>query len=515
MMRSQRVQVSQGRISFPVRHISKKEADMSLPKLPVVTVILSSLWFAAALPAQTADAHSTSDKASKVRIVRLSEVKGEVQMDRAIGRGMETALANLPIVEQTRVQTAMGAAEVEFEDNSSLRVGPNSVVEFPKLERMPNGGTVSWVRVLKGSAYVSMLKSNSKDEFDLLFGAQKIALPASSHVRLEMGTGDAKLAVMDGALKLQSTTGEVDVTKKKTVTFNLATAGELTVDNHVASEPLDAWDKDSAGYHSRVAAVSAFNNSPYSYGTNDMMYYGSFMDAGACGTMWRPYFTSAAWDPYSNGSFAWYGENAGYSWVSPYPWGWTPYHSGSWSMCPGMGWGWQPGGGWNGINNMSMLPLQGGTSGIAGRPRAPGQPPAKGAPTFIPVSARPLVRSGLTSLDSFEFRKDSAGLGVPRDTLGKLNKISEHTVAHGSATTQVFISAPNGGGGMSGRAGAGTTAMLGATVHRGMPPPSFNAPSPSLSAGSSRGPGGNSATPVSPMPSSSSHPAAGSSGHPR
>lgn len=487
---------------------------MSLPKSPVVTVFLSTLWLAAALPAQTADAHSTSDSGSKVRIVRLSEVRGEVQMDRAIGRGMETALANLPIVEQARVQTAMGAAEVEFEDNSSLRVGPNSVVEFPKLERMANGGTVSWVRVLKGSAYISMLKSNSKDEFDLLFGAQKIVLPASSHVRLEIGAGDAKLAVLDGALKVQATTGEVDVTKKKTVTFNLATAGELTVDNHVASEPLDAWDKDSASYHSRVAAVSAFNNSPYSYGMSDMMYYGSFMDAGSCGMMWRPYFTSAAWDPYSNGSFAWYGDSAGYSWVSPYPWGWMPYHYGSWSMCPGMGWGWQPGGGWNGINNMAMQPLQGGSTGIAGRPRVPGGPPAKGAPTLIPINTRPLVRSGLTSLDSFEFRKDSAGLGVPRDTLGKLDKISQHTVAHGSASTPVFVSAPTAGSGISGRAGSGNAAMLGASVHRGIPPPSFTAPSSTLSGGAGS-PGVGRTTSSAPMPSSSSHPATGSSGHPR
>jgi hypothetical protein len=488
---------------------------MSLPKVVGATALLSMLCLAAGLQAQTADSQSTSDKGSKVRIVRLSEVKGSVQMDRAIGRGMETAIANLPIVEQTRLQTGMGAAEVEFEDNSSLRMGPDSVVEFPKLERMPNGGTVSWARVLKGSAYVSMLKANSKDEFDLLFGAQKVTLPGSSHVRLEMGSGDAKLAVLEGGLKLESTTGEVDVTKKKTVTFNLATAGELTVDNHVSTEPLDAWDKDAAGYHSRVGMVSAFNNSPYSYGISDMMYYGSFMDAGACGTMWRPYFVSAGWDPYSNGSFAWYGDQ-GYSWVSPYPWGWTPYHSGSWSMCPGMGWGWMPGGSWNGIGNMSMMPFQTPAKGIATRPRMPGAPPAKGAPTLIPVNARPLVTSGLRSTDSFEFRKDSAGLGVPRDTLGKLNKLSEQTLAHGAATTQVFISGPGANGGMTGRAGSPSTGLLGASIRRGSPPQGPVESPSALSGGSSRraGPGGPPS--AAPMPTSSSHPVASSSGgHPR
>lgn len=491
---------------------------MSLPKASAVTVVLSTLWFAAALSAQTASIHSTSDKASKVRIVRLSEVKGEVQMDRAIGRGMETAIANLPIVEQTRLQTAMGAAEIEFEDNSSLRVGPNSIVEFPKLERLPSGATVSWVRVLRGTAYVSMLKSNSANEFDLLFGAQKIALPPSSHVRLEMGTADAHLAVLDGNLKLDAATGLVDVPKKRTVTFNLATAGELSVDNHVATEPLDTWDKQSAGYHERLAMVSTLNNSPYSYGISDMLYYGSFMDAGgSCGMVWRPYFVSAAWDPYANGSFAWYGD-AGYSWVSPYPWGWMPYHYGTWANCPGAGWGWQPGGGWNGVNNLGLLPAtvtSGSGGGIMKHPLAPTQPPSKGAPTLIPVNMRPLVTSGLRSTDSFEFRRDSAGLGVPRETMGNLNKISRETVSRGFAATQVYINVPEMHGEAYGRAGASSTLMLGASVHRGSPPPSFSEPSPSFD------PGSRSTTPVastsssSSMPAASSHPAPSSSGRPR
>lgn len=480
---------------------------MSLPKMTAATVsvsstlLLSTLWFAAALPAQTAETQKSSDNASKVRIVRLSEVKGDVQMDRAIGRGMETAIANLPVVEQTRMQSGMGAAEVEFEDNSTLRMGPNSIVEFPKLERLPNGTTVSWVRVVRGTAYVSLMKSSLANQFTILFGAQTVMLPPNSHVRLDMGTADAKLAVLDGTLKLQGANGETDVSKKKTVTFNLATAGELNVDNHVASGPLDEWDKNAVGYHQRLAMVSSMNNSPYVYGMNDLMYYGSFMDASSCGMagamMWRPYFASAAWDPYSNGSWAWYGAN-GYSWVSPYPWGWTPYHYGSWSYCQGMGWGWMPGGSWMGLNNIAAAPIQSGPGGTGWRPLIPGHPPAQGGATVIPVNMRPIVRSELKSGDSFEFRRDSAGLGIPRDTLGKLDKFSEHAMAHGTASTQVYMTAP---GAMNGR--ASSTAVLGASMHRGVAGPRTGlGESDSISATSGRAPrqpGGAS------MPSSSTH----------
>ena len=56
---------------------------------------------ATALPVLAVDSASSDTGVSKIRVVRLSEVKGAVKMDRAIGRGMEPAVANMPIVEST------------------------------------------------------------------------------------------------------------------------------------------------------------------------------------------------------------------------------------------------------------------------------------------------------------------------------------------------------------------------------------------------------------------------------
>jgi Family of unknown function (DUF6600)/FecR protein len=398
---------------------------------------LSVLLLVPALTAQSGEEAAQSSAVSKVRIVRLSEVKGEVQMDRGVGRGLEPALTNLPIVENCRLQTGNGVAEVEFEDNSSLRLAPNSAVEFPTLERQANGATVSSVRVTKGMAYVSLMKSPN-NEFHLLFGGQNLELPASSHVRLQMEGSEAQLAVLGGAVEIKSSEGLVDVPHKRTVTFALAGSAEPTVARSVEANPLDAWDHNADEYHARLATVSALRSTPYAYGLNDMSYYGDFADAGGCGMMWRPYFASAAWDPYSNGAWAWYG-GVGYSWVSPYPWGWTPYHYGSWSYCPGTGWGWMPGGSWMGVNNTAGL------SGLKGPikiPRAPVEPPVRGRPTLLMVNERPLIRSEVGSQSSFVFRKDSAGLGVPRDQLGKLNRFSERAETRGTASMPVYMESP-------------------------------------------------------------------------
>ena len=430
------------------------------------------------LSSQTTDAAAPSSGVSKVRIVRLSEVKGQVQLDRNNGRGFEPGITNLPIVENSKLKTGEGVAEVEFEDNSSLRVAPNSLVEFPKLEREATGGTASTVHLLQGMAYVSLVKSNN-NQFNLMFADQNLLLPAPSHIRLQLDGTEARVAVLDGNLQIADTSGAVvNVPKKKTVTFDLLQHQQPTVAKDVLPEPYDSWDHNAVDYHARVANYSAFNGSPYSYGMNDMAYYGSFADGCGMGMMWRPYFASAAWDPFANGAWAWY-QGAGYSWVSPYPWGWMPYHSGSWAFCPGTGWGWMPGGAWNGLNNYAIIPQNGGGGGGVGQPINHGpmrppvhapimpKPPRANEPGLLAVSAQPVVKSGMTSSNSFEFRKDSAGLGVPRDAFGKLDKYSQHVESHGTVNEHVYISAPAGT--MQGGRPTSTAVMAG-SMHRGSAP---------------------------------------------
>ncbi len=435
------------------------------------TAGIALLLLAAALPAQTAGTVAAASSVSKVRIVRLSEVKGVVQLDRSNGRGLEPAITNLPIVEQNRLETGTGVAEVEFEDNSSLRVAPDSVVEFPELSRTSAGTTVSSVHVIKGMAYFTLVKSKG-NEFNVLFGNHKVALPPAAHIRLRVTSNDATLAVFDGAVTVEGPQGPQEVSKKKTATFLMEDSVDATIAKNVSSDPFDTWDKQATEYHARQAAFGAFGNTPYSYGVSDMMYYGAFSNVGGCGTMWRPYFTSASWDPYSAGSWAYY-SGAGYSWVSPYPWGWTPYHSGSWSYCPNAGWGWQPGGGWSGLNNGSMIafnPTNGNVmpGGRNPHPIAPPHPPRPGEPTLVSVISKPVVKSEMGSSNSFVFRKDSAGLGIPRGELGELNKFSQHAVQKGTASTSVYMSA-GGAQPVGMRPASGSLAPV--SIHRGTPPP--------------------------------------------
>jgi hypothetical protein len=432
-----------------------------------------SLFLAApVLSAQTIATAAPSPGMSKVRIVRLSEVMGAVQMDRGVGRGFEPAIENLPVVESSRIRTEAGAAEIEFEDNSSLRVAPDTEVDFPELERTASGTPVTEVRVVRGMAYVNLMKTRDS-EFTLMFGPgnkpDELRLAPSTHIRLRVNATGAQLAVLGGTLQVNGADGPMTVSRKRTVSFSFAQMNRPTVTEDVAAESLDAWDRQSVQYQERAASLSAFGSSPYSYGLNDMAYYGAFSNAGGCGMMWYPYFAGAAWDPYANGVWAWYGS-AGYSWVSPYPWGWTPYHYGSWSYCPGNGWGWMPGGAWNGLGNVPAV-----TKGIVPHtglplPRPPAGPPGVGRPTLTLVMTRPLVVSDIDRKGSFIFRRDSAGLGIPRQGLGNLRNFSRNSLRHGTARTPVYLSLDADTGSTGSRARAGNGQLAPIMVHRGFAP---------------------------------------------
>ena len=375
---------------------------------------------------------------SKVRIVRLSEVKGQVQLDRVTGKGFEGAMANLPLTEGSKLKTEDGVAEVEFEDNSTVRLAQNSLVEFPRLELLPSGAKASAVNVLQGTVYVSLVNTKG-NEFSVKFGPDTMNLPPDSHVRLQLTQTEATVAVMHGDALIEQPSGSTTVGKNKTATFNLAAQSPPEIAKNIVEQPLDKWDGDAVQYHKSYANASAFGGSPYSYGINDLNYYGSFT-SGCGGSMWRPYFTNASWDPYGSGAWAYY-PSAGYSWVSPYPWGWTPYHYGSWSFCQGIGWGWRPGGAWMGLANNSFVNSTGGTSGPTSgpvRPHPPTHAPLNAETSLVPVNLKSVPASGLSAHDTFVFRNNSAGLGVPRASLGKLNSFANQTAQHGMATTSVY-----------------------------------------------------------------------------
>jgi hypothetical protein len=400
---------------------------------------------------------------SHVRIVRLSDIKGTLALDRKTGLGFEQTMQNMPIVEGEKLKTEDGYAEVEFEDNSTLRLAPDSQVDFSLLALRSSGAKASTMTVVKGTVYVNT-ESTKGNEFLLVAGETKMTVAPSTHLRLQVNESRTVVSVFNGSVEVNHGAETTVVSKKQSLTLSGADA---TIAKKVQGEPYDAWDKESIEYHQRyAAAANAVAGGGNMYGMSDLNYYGSFINAPGYGSFWQPYFVGAGWSPYSNGLWAFY-PGAGYSWVSPYPWGWLPYHSGSWSFVPGYGWGWQPGGSFNGLNNVAMtgmspatgmsptgtmaggtVPTNGLTKGSMHSPLRsadiPAAPVATGGvrQSLVLQNKNPMVFSQQDRNGNFVFQKDSAGMGVPRGSLGNLNHVNNDVGRHGSASMPVYASAP-------------------------------------------------------------------------
>jgi FecR protein len=393
---------------------------------------------------------------SQARIVRLSDVQGGVQINKNTGYGFENAFLNLPITQGTQLRTREnGRAEIEFEDGSTLRVAPNSTVQFSTLGLSDAGQRFSTVTLAQGRAYVNWL-GKSGDKFTLDFLQEKVELTQAAHFRVATSASGAEVATFKNDLAVTSPSGTVKVDKKKMVSFDAD--DDHTVAKNVEEDSYDAWDKQAVDYHEQNAKN---NSTPYGYGYSDLSYYGAFTNLPGFGTMWQPYFTGAGWNPFMDGAWSFY-PGMGYMWASAYPWGWMPYYYGNWAYAPGFGWGWQPG---------AFNTWHGGIHYV-GAPAnflAPIEPKSVGE-TVVVGKGGPVLTTNPTT--SFVVNRGSAGIGIPRGSLDNLHHLNTQVAKTGSVElhatpAQFSASSPR----LGGFGNAGEFAAIGpGTAHAGAAP---------------------------------------------
>ena len=327
---------------------------------------------------------------SHVRIVRLSSVEGQVQMDRGDGSGLERAILNAPIVEGTSLVTGSdGLAEVEFENQSALRLTSNSEVKFAQLLLSDAGAKINQIVVVKGLVYLDAA-SKGDDVYRLIVGDQSFLVRRDSQIRLSTGDDKVQLAVFKGDVQLENQPQPVHVGRKETLTLDTTTAAGYLIAKSVDAVNYDRWNQERQDYSKTYAENEGYGGPNRGYGLQDLNYYGGYLFAPGYGYVWQPYGFSnamAGWSPYSNGAWMFY-PGLGYSWASAYPWGWLPFHYGSWAFINGLGWAWLPGAGYGGqwyASNFQNVPKV--TKAPAGW--TPTLPPATSA-----NSARPTVVVG-------------------------------------------------------------------------------------------------------------------------
>jgi Family of unknown function (DUF6600)/FecR protein len=281
---------------------------------------------------------------SHVRIVRLSSVEGKVQMDRP-GQSAERAILNSPIVEGTHIVTGDdGLAEVEFENQSALRLTSDSEVKFSQLLMNDAGMKINRIRLEKGVIYLDTA-SKGDDSYLLQIGDQSLAVGRNTLMRLSATPDKMQVAVFKGDVQLEGGPQPTVVHKKEMLTVDLKNANQVDLTKNIEPNRYDNWNKERQDYSNTYADNQGYGGPSHAYGMQDLNYYGDFFYAGGYGYVWQPYGFAGSmvdWNPYMNGAWMFY-PGMGYSWASAYPWGWLPFHYGSWAFINGAGWAWVPG----------------------------------------------------------------------------------------------------------------------------------------------------------------------------
>jgi len=163
-----------------------------------------------------------------------------------------------------------GLAEVEFENNSTLRLGENSEIQFTKLLNDDNGAKVNEVQLLKGTVYFDT-KGNKEDIYRATVGSSAFRVHRDTQLRLSDNDGTATASVLKGEVELENQQHDVKVGKKQTLTLEPNGASGYQIAKGVDAQPLDRWNDERSAYQQSYSysnpGVSSGLNS-YGYATS-------------------------------------------------------------------------------------------------------------------------------------------------------------------------------------------------------------------------------------------------------
>jgi len=336
------------------------------PRIQLAAKVL--LAFGAAIGLGSAAASGQAH--SHARVVRLSFVEGQVTLERPGDTDWTEAPVNTPLEEGFKLATAEGGfAEVEFENDSTARLGQSTLLEFTQLGLASDGSKINHLALNAGYATFSVTPGG-QDSYEIITADTSLTPRGKSLFRVDVDSSEERVEVFDGFVDVSSALGSWSLAKDSVLDLSPSAEQPTQLSEGITKDDWDQWVQDRE--NEAQAASSALSPGAYTndgsddvYGWADLANYGNWQDLSGYGYGWAP-SVDAAWYPYSTGLWSWY-PGYGYVWIASEPWGWLPYHFGGWEFIPGIGWVWFPGifGSWS----PGLVNWYGGSGWIGWTPR--------------------------------------------------------------------------------------------------------------------------------------------------
>ncbi len=274
--------------------------------------------------------------AAQARYARLGEFEGKVEVQLQAADAWAPAERNLPLPESAWLRTGTESRlEIELDEGSVCRLGPNSQVEISDYSRLSTGQRVTLLSFDHGLAYFAG-QSEGKDALTLVVPGAQVTLERGARIRLEAADAWSQISVLQGSVRFSSPAAEIELREGQTARVEPANPSRFFLEREVSRLDLDAWsiERDKA-----FAAATSGAHVAERYGLQDLD-GGEWVQTADLGAVWKPKVQDG-WEPYQSGRWRWYGT-LGYTWVSDDRWGWLPYHYGRWARRENLGWVWAP-----------------------------------------------------------------------------------------------------------------------------------------------------------------------------
>ncbi len=277
--------------------------------------------------------------AGQARYARIGEFDGAVQIQLQASDDWQAARRNLPLREMSWLRTEGPARlEVELDDGSILRLGPDSLAELSDYTRLSTGQRVTLISLDHGLAYFTGA-AEGKDSLMVAVPGAQVTIHEGARLRLEARDAWSQIAAADGVARFSSPTAEFDLNSGQAVRLDPSRPARFVLNREIQPLETDRWcdERDKV----LLSTTSAAHVPALHYGRADLDAYGAWVQSAELGSVWKPK-VAAAWAPFRNGMWQWY-DGLGYTWISDDPWGWLTDHYGRWMQIEGTGWIWVPG----------------------------------------------------------------------------------------------------------------------------------------------------------------------------
>ena len=197
--------------------------------------------------------------AAQARYARLGDFEGAVEVQLRAGQAWMPAERNLPLPESAWLRTAAASRlEIELDEGSAWRLGPDSQGEISDYSRLSTGQRVTLLSLDHGLAYFTG-QAERRDVLMLAVPGAQVTLSRAARVRLEAGETWSQISVIEGVVRFSSPAAEIDLREGQTTRVEPAHPARFFLYKEIASMESDPWSeaRDKALAVSPSAGTSA------------------------------------------------------------------------------------------------------------------------------------------------------------------------------------------------------------------------------------------------------------------